>query len=87
MASSPAKRHLQRVLAEQAAAATAGTSLMAGTTIYQQMQLQLANDRARLKQIQSGEGKAKLKALLLPEYSDFLRSSSCHRSMARCPYS
>lgn len=72
MASSPAKRHLQRVLAEHAAVAAAGSSLMAGTTIYQQMQLQLANDRARLKQIQSGEGKAKLKAVLLPEYSDYV---------------
>lgn len=72
MASSPAKRHLQRVLAEQAATAAAGTNLMAGTTIYQQMQLQLASDRARLKQIQSGEGKAKLKAVLLPEYSDYV---------------
>jgi len=72
MASSPAKRPLQRVQAEQAAAASAGTTLMAGTTIYQQTLLQLASDRARLKQIQSGEGKAKLKALLLPEYSDYV---------------
>lgn len=72
MASSPAKRHLQRAQAELAAAAAAGSNLMAGTTIYQQMQMQLATDRARLKQIQSGEGKAKLKALVLPEYTDYV---------------
>lgn len=72
MASSPAKRHLQRVLAEQAAVAAAGTSLMAGTTIYQQMLLQLANDRARLRQLQSVEAKGKMKATLLPQYDAYV---------------
>ncbi len=71
MADSPARRHMQRVLAAAAASAD-GNQLMPGTGIYEQMLLQLASDRARLKQIQSGEGKGKLKAQLLPAYDAYI---------------
>ncbi len=72
MADSPAKRHLQRKLAAKAASKVAGNQLMPGTGIYEQMLLQLASDRARLKQIQSTEAKGKLKAELLPAYVPYL---------------
>lgn len=72
MADSPAKRHLQRVAAEEAATRSAGSALMEGTTEYQQMQLQLAHDRARLKQIQSTQSKAALKVALLPTYAPYV---------------
>lgn len=72
MADSPARRHLQRVEAARAAARTAADQPMAGTGIHEQMLLQLASDRARLKQIQSGEGKARLKAQLLPAYDAYV---------------
>lgn len=72
MADTPASRHLKRVLAEQSAAAVAGSNLMEGTTIYQQMQLRLAHDRARLKQIQSTQAKATLKVSLLPDYAPYV---------------
>lgn len=72
MADSPAKRHLQRKLAAKAARKVAGNQLMPGTGIYEQMLLQLASDRARLKQIQSTEAKGKLKAELLPAYAAYL---------------
>lgn len=72
MISSPARRHMERALAAKAAASTAPDQLMDGTGIYEQMLLQLANDRGRLKQIQSTEGKAKLKADLLPAYDSYI---------------
>lgn len=72
MADSPAKRHLQRVEAEEAAMRAAGGNLMEGTPIYQQTLLQLATDRARLKQIQSGKAKGQLKAALLPTYDAYI---------------
>ena len=72
MADSPAKRHLQRVAAEEAAARSAGSALMEGTTEYQQMLLQLSHDRARLKQIQSTQSKAALKVALLPTYAPYV---------------
>ena len=72
MVHSPARRHLQRVEAARAAARTAAGQPMPGTGIYEQMLLQLASDRARLKQIQSGEGKARLKAELLPAYDPYV---------------
>ncbi|MGS7839781.1 phage terminase small subunit, partial [Stenotrophomonas maltophilia] len=72
MADTPASRHVKRVLAAREAARTAGSNLMEGTTIYQQMQVRLASDRARLKQIQSTQGKAQLKVALLPSYGPYL---------------
>ncbi|WP_313253209.1 phage terminase small subunit [Stenotrophomonas sp.] len=72
MADSPAKRHLQRQLAAKAASKAAGHQLMPGTGIYEQMLLQLASDRARLKNIQSTTAKCQLKAELLPAYGPYL---------------
>ncbi|MDH1660046.1 phage terminase small subunit [Stenotrophomonas sp. GD03777] len=72
MADTPASRHVKRALASKEAARTAGSNLMEGTTIYQQMQVRLASDRARLKQIQSTQGKAQLKVALLPSYAPYL---------------
>ncbi|AFJ75480.1 phage terminase small subunit [Stenotrophomonas phage Smp131] len=72
MADTPASRHVKRALASKEAARTAGSNLMEGTTIYQQMQVRLASDRARLKQIQSTQGKAQLKTALLPSYAPYL---------------
>lgn len=72
MADSPARRHMQRVLAAKAAACNDGNQLMPGTGVYEQTMLQLASDRGRLKQIQSGEGKAQLKAQLLPAYDAYI---------------
>jgi hypothetical protein len=72
MADTPAKRHVQRLLAASAATQAAGGQLMAGTPIHQQMQLQLAGDRARLKQLQSTQAKAQLKLALLPTYTAYV---------------
>lgn len=72
MADSPAKRHLARRRAALAAAATAPDQFMDGTGIYEQTMMQLVVDKRRLKQIQSGEGKAKLKAELLPAYVPYI---------------
>ncbi|HHA2787020.1 TPA: phage terminase small subunit [Stenotrophomonas maltophilia] len=72
MADTPASRHVKRALASKEAARTAGSNLMEGTTIYQQMQVRLTADRARLKQIQSTQGKAQLKIALLPSYAPYL---------------
>lgn len=72
MAKTPAQRHLERTLAAQAAASNAGGRFMEGTGIYEQMLVQLASDRSRLKLIQSGEGKGLLKAELLPQYDAYV---------------
>lgn len=72
MADSPAKRHLQRIEAEEAAKRSGGSNVMEGTPIHQQMLMQLATDRARLKQIQSGQAKGKLKVMLLPSYDAYI---------------
>ena len=72
MADSPAKRHLVRARAAQAAAAAASDQLMDGTSIYEQTMLQLANDKGRLKNIQSNAGKAVLKTELLPTYDAYI---------------
>lgn len=45
---------------------------MAGATTYEMQLAQLIQDRLRLKQIQSGEGKAKLKQQLLPAYAPYV---------------
>lgn len=72
MADTPAKRHMQRLLAASAATQAASGQLMEGTPIHQQMQLQLAGDRARLKQLQSTQAKAQLKLALLPTYTAYV---------------
>lgn len=73
MANSPAKRHYQRVTAAQAAAAAAGpTQTMEGLNAYELQLAQLIQDRARLKGIQSTEGKVELKRQLLPAYAPYV---------------
>lgn len=74
MANSPAKRHFQRTAAalEAAAAAEPGYS-MAGATAHEQQLAQLAQHRAQLKQVQSEQGKAELKARLLPDYEPYVQ--------------
>ncbi|MFJ3050845.1 terminase endonuclease subunit [Pseudomonas nitroreducens] len=67
------RRHYQRVTAAQAAAEVAGPSqTMAGLTAYELQLAQLIQDRARLKGIQSTEGKIELKRQLLPAYAPYV---------------
>lgn len=72
--SSPARRHFERVTAEQAAASAAadGRPSMEGATIYDLMLLKLNTDRRRLKSVQSVERKVEVKREVLPEYSDYV---------------
>ncbi|HBO5583997.1 TPA: terminase endonuclease subunit [Pseudomonas aeruginosa] len=67
------RRHYQRVTAAQAAAEAAGpTQTMAGLTAYELQLAQLIQDKARLKGIQSTEGKIELKRVLLPAYAPYV---------------
>jgi hypothetical protein len=68
---SPALRHRERVLAMQAAAAAEPGGVTHGSA-YELMLLKLAEDRRRLKDIQSIERKIVVKATLLPAYQDWL---------------
>lgn len=72
MADTPAKRHYQRVLAAQEAASRAPNQLMDGATAYEQHMAMLQQDRLRLKQVQSEEGKAELKRQMLPQYGSYI---------------
>lgn len=69
----PCRRHFQRVTAAIEAAATAPTQTMAGATAYEHQRNQLLQDRLRLKQVQSNQGKAELKRQLLPEYVPYVQ--------------
>lgn len=69
---SPAQRSQQRKRAALAAARSPATESMAGATAYELQLMQLAQDRLRLKQIQSGQGKAELKRQLLPAYVPYV---------------
>lgn len=71
--SSPAKRHFQRVSAATRAVAGSSAPTDQGTaTQYELMLLKLAEDKRRLKDIQSIERKAEVKAQLLPEYKPWI---------------
>lgn len=70
--SNPCRRHFQRVTAAIEAAAAAPGALMEGATGYEVMLAKLQQDQFRLKQVQSTEGKAKLKVELLPEYVPYV---------------
>ncbi len=72
MSLSPAQRAQQRKRAARDAGAAAPGQHMAGATAYELQLAQLAQDRARLKQIQSGQGKAELKRQLLPAYQPYV---------------
>lgn len=72
MALSLAQRHRLQALASQEAAAASPAVSMAGGTAYEMQLAQLLQDRLRLKQIQSNEGKAALKLQLLPAYVPYV---------------
>ena len=69
----PCRHHFQRVTAALEAAATAPAQTMAGATAYEHQLNQLLQDRLRLKQVQSNQGKAELKRQLLPEYIPYVQ--------------
>jgi hypothetical protein len=67
-----AQRSQLRKRAAQVSAAAPAASSMAGANVYEVHLAQLAQDRLRLKQIQSGQGKAELKRQLLPAYAPYV---------------
>lgn len=72
MALTLAQQNQLRKRAAQEAAAVAPAALMEGATGYEVMLAKLQQDQFRLKQVQSQEGKAKLKAKMLPEYVPYV---------------
>lgn len=66
------RQHFQRITAAEAAASASPQQGMTGANAYELQLAQLAQDRLRLKQIQSGEGKARLKQQLLPAYVPYV---------------
>lgn len=72
MADSPAKRHFARIMAAKEAAQKEPGALMEGAGIYEQHMMVLQDHRARLKNIQSDEGKAQFKRNVLPEYQAYI---------------
>lgn len=72
MSLSPAQINQLRKRAALEAAATAPAQTMAGATTYELQLAQLHQDRLRLSQIQSTEGKVALKAQLLPAYVPYV---------------
>jgi hypothetical protein len=73
MHQTPAQRNQLRKRAAIESAATAPATSMEGATAYEHQLAQLAQHRARLKQVQSNQGKAELKALLIPEYEPYVQ--------------
>jgi len=69
---SPAQRNQLRKRAALQAAEVAPERSMAGATAYEQQLLQLNQDRLRLKQVQSEQGKAELKRSLIPAYQPYI---------------
>jgi hypothetical protein len=68
-----AQRHQRRVIAAQESAAAKPLQSMAGATAYELQLAQLLQDRLRLKQVQSNQGKAELKVQLLPGYVPYVQ--------------
>ena len=75
MALTLAQRNQLRKRAAKEAAAVAPAALMEGATGYEVMLAKLQQDQFRLKQVQSTEGKGKLKAELLPEYAPYIEGA------------
>ncbi|WP_448724268.1 phage terminase small subunit [Pseudomonas farris] len=69
----PCRRHFQRVTAAIEAAAVEPNQTMAGANAYEHQLNQLLQDRLRLKQVQSNQGKAELKRQLLPDYVPYVQ--------------
>ena len=72
MALSLAQRHQRRTLAALEAAKAEPATTMAGATNYELHLAALTEDRLRLSQVQSNEGKAELKRQLLPQYVPYV---------------
>ena len=68
---SPAQRHFARITAAQAAQVSAPGTTTKGSA-YELMLYKMADDRRRLKQIQSIQRKIEVKATMLPEYRDWV---------------
>lgn len=68
---SPAQRHFARVTAGQAAQASKPGTTTRGSA-YELMLYKLADDRRRLKQIQSVQRKIEVKGTMLPEYREWV---------------
>ncbi|QKY08005.1 phage terminase small subunit [Janthinobacterium lividum] len=68
---SPALRHRARMLAERTAGAAEPLGVTTGNA-YDLMLYKLADDRRRLKSIQSVERKIEVKATLLPDYDQWI---------------
>lgn len=72
----PARRHYLRVTAAQASAsAAADDQPLENASAYELMLLKLAEDRRRLKDVQSMEAKAELKRKLLPDYAPWVEGA------------
>ncbi|MBN3005570.1 terminase endonuclease subunit [Chromobacterium alkanivorans] len=72
----PARRHYLRVTAAQASASAADDNQpLENASAYELMLLKLAEDRRRLKDVQSMEAKAELKRKLLPDYAPWVEGA------------
>lgn len=73
---SPAKAHFMRVTAAQvSASAAADDQQPENASAYELMLLKLAEDRRRLKEVQSMEAKAEVKRQLLPDYAPWVEGT------------
>ena len=72
MALTLAQRNQLQKRAAREAAAAAPAAMMDGATGYEVMLAKLQQDQFRLKQVQSQEGKAKLKTEMLPDYVPYV---------------
>lgn len=74
MQKTPVQQHMLRALAEQQAAQAAASNPHGETqgTAYELQMAQLYEFKKRLKDVQSMEGKAKMKATMLPEMAPYL---------------
>jgi hypothetical protein len=75
MTTSPAKRHLARVRAAQAAATAAPGQSLRGASHYELMLVKLDTDKRRLKSIQSVARKIDVKREVLPEYDAYVKGA------------
>ena len=69
----PCRQHYQRVTAALAAEAAGPADTMEGLNAYEVQLAALLQDRLRLKQVQSTEGKCELKAQILPAYAPYVQ--------------
>lgn len=68
----PCRQHFQRVTAAQQAAVAAPGQPMADSSAYELQMAQLHQHYHQLKGVQSAQGKAELKAKLLPDYAPYI---------------